>query len=568
MDPRRVAFAMWLALCFHGPLVVAGFYRYSYDAGVHEFFADHYLRSPFGLWDPRWFGGFLVSSYPPLAHQLIAALGAVTGVEIAFGAVLLATLVALPLAVWRFARIFVSPDVAVTTAIVSVFLPAFALTGHAFGQLPTLVALTLTLLLVAEWMRFVEHGERSTLLVVSALAGLAFTAHHATPVLFAPVALLASFIASVRRIDLRARLWRALAATTAVAIAGAFAVLPFWVWSQAMPQQVVIPHLSRANFLADTDARSLFFWGMYGVLPALALAGLRVASFRRTRVLAAAAVPLGVLGLGGTTGLPALLFGPGWQWLTYDRFALWTSVLLLPLAGLAVHRAARDGRLASRAAVAAVFVALGAFAAIDSATLLGTMPRQHDLRPLAAFLNTGDRGDWRYQTFGFGDAATRLSHMTRATTIDGPYFTARAVPELQTSGIGMLDYALWWDPAGTQLRRALAASDRYGIRWAFVAEPKYESYLFEAGFRRIASWAGGVEIWENETAPRVAPAALAFGAPDPLGVMWGTVPLTLLLTVILLAIVRQRRGSLVVGGRTHWKAPRLAPEPAPLSTRG
>ncbi|HET9808150.1 MAG TPA: DUF6541 family protein, partial [Candidatus Limnocylindria bacterium] len=248
MGPRRLAFALWLALCFHGPLVVAGFYRYSYDAGTHEFFADHYLRSPFGLFEPRWFGGFSVSSYPPLVHQLIAAIGALTGVEIAFGAVLLATLVALPFAVWRFATLFVDPDVAVTTAIVSVFLPAFALTGHTFGQLPTLVSLTLTLLLAAEWMRFVEHGERSTLLVVMALGGLAFTAHHATPVLLLPVALLASFVAGVRRIDLRARLWRALAATAGIACAGAFAVLPFWIWSQAMPQQVVIPHLSRANF--------------------------------------------------------------------------------------------------------------------------------------------------------------------------------------------------------------------------------------------------------------------------------------------------------------------------------
>jgi 4-amino-4-deoxy-L-arabinose transferase-like glycosyltransferase len=568
IDPRRVAFALWLALCFHGPLVLAGFYRYSYDAGTHEFFADHYLRSPFGLWEPRWFGGFSVSSYPPLVHQLMAALGTVTGVEIAFGAVLLATLVTLPYAVWRFAKIFLSPNVAVTTAIVSVFLPAFALTGHAFGQLPTLVALALTLLLAAEWMRYVERGERSTLLIVALLGGLAFTAHHATPVLFAPVVLLASFIAGVRRIDLRARLWRSLAATAAIASAGALAVFPFWSWSQtAMPHQIVIPHLSRANFLADADARSLFFWGMYGVLPAIALAGLRWAD-RRTLVLAAASVPLGVLGLGGTTALPSLLLGPGWEWLTYDRFALWTSVLLLPLAGLAVHNVALEGRRASRAAVVAVLVALGAFAAIDSATLLGTLPRQHDLRPLAAFLNADDRAEWRYQTFGFGDAATRLSYMTAATTIDGPYFTARAVPELQASGIGMLDYALWWDPSGTQLRRALAASDSYGIRWAFVAEPKYEPYLFEAGYRRIASRPDGVEIWENEAAPRVALSARAFGTPDPLGVMWGTVPLTLLACVILLMVIRQRRGTLVAAGRTHWTSPRLAPEPAPLSTRG
>ncbi|HKY52049.1 MAG TPA: hypothetical protein VJP45_12405 [Candidatus Limnocylindria bacterium] len=564
---RRVAIALWLALCFHGPLVLAGFYRFSYDAGTHEFFADHYLRSPFGLWDPRWFAGFSVSSYPPLAHQLIASLGAVTGVETAFGVLLLATLVALPYAVWRFARIFVDDDVAGTTAIVSVFLPAFALTGHAFGQLPTLIALTLALLLVAEWTRFVEQGERTTLLIAVVLGGLVFTAHHATPVLFVPFALMAAFAARLRRTDLRRRLRRALVANAGIVAAGAAAVLPFWMWSQSMPHQAVIPHLSRASFIADADARSLFFWGMYGVLPALALAGVRHAPSTRAVVLAAGALPLVVLGLGGTTGLPALLLGPGWEWLTYDRFALWASVFLLPLAGLAVHHAARSEGRAARAAIVAAFVTLAGFAAVDAATLLGTMPRQHDLRPLAAFLNTGDRADWRYQTFGFGDAATRLSYMTRATTIDGPYFTARAVPELQASAIGMLDYALWWDPSGTQLRRVLAASERYGIRWAFVAEPKYEPYLFEAGFRRIASRADGIEIWENEASPRVAASARAFGAPDPVGVMWGTVPLTLLATMIVLVVVRQRR-ALDAGGKRHWTSPRLTPEPAPLSTRG
>ena len=66
--------AMVLALCFHGPFVAAGFYRFSWDASTHMFFADHYRRSWFALWEPRWFGGFSVSSYPPLVHQLLALL--------------------------------------------------------------------------------------------------------------------------------------------------------------------------------------------------------------------------------------------------------------------------------------------------------------------------------------------------------------------------------------------------------------------------------------------------------------------------------------------------------------
>src|SRR5947209_4452112 len=132
---------MWLALGFHGPLIAAGLYRYSYDAATHEFFADHYTRAPFALWDPRWFTGFSVASYPPLVHQLIAILASLIGYDGAFGTVLLATLLALPIAVWCFARLFVSSRAAGAAAIVAVFVPAATLTADAFGQLPTPVAL-------------------------------------------------------------------------------------------------------------------------------------------------------------------------------------------------------------------------------------------------------------------------------------------------------------------------------------------------------------------------------------------------------------------------------------------
>ena len=561
----RTWVAVWLALCFHGPLVLAGFYRYSYDAGAHQFFADHYLRSPFALWEPRWFGGFSVSSYPPLAHQLVAAVGAITGVEVAFGVVLLATLLCIPVAVRRFARLFVGDGPAQAAAIVSVFLPAFSLAGHSFGQLPTLVALVIVLFLAAEWRRFVDDGGTRTLLIVAALGGLAFAAHHATPVLFLPVALVASFVAAGRALPIARRLARGVLAAAAIATAGGIAMLPFLLWQRTAPEHITIPHLSRANFLVDADARALFFWGMYGVLPAIALAGIWLARDRRTIAPTVAAALLGVIGLGGTTPLPALLFGAGWEWLTYDRFALWSAVMLPPLVGTAVHAAITDARGVARVAAAASVAVLGCFAAFESAPLLGTLPAQHDLDAIAAFLNEGDRAAWRYQTFGFGDATNRLAHRTSAATIDGAYFTARGVPELQASGIGMLDYALWHDPSGEQLRSALASADRYGIRWAFVAESKYEPYVAEAGFVRRGMITDGVALWENADAPAVAPADLRFGAPDALGVMWRTVPAALLALLGTLLVTR-RRAVVARRGRSQWE-PSSPPAPVAISSQ-
>src|SRR4029077_5521656 len=107
-----------LALCFQGPLVAAGFYRFSWDASTHIFFADHYRMSWFALWEPRWFGGFSVSAYPPLVHQLIALLSFPLGYEGAFAILLLLTLVVFPLAAWRFALVFVPAGAASFAAIV------------------------------------------------------------------------------------------------------------------------------------------------------------------------------------------------------------------------------------------------------------------------------------------------------------------------------------------------------------------------------------------------------------------------------------------------------------------
>src|SRR5258708_30543058 len=101
--------AVWLAVCFHAPLVAAGLYRHSADVATHIFFADHYRRSWFALWEPRWFGGVSVSSYPPLVHQLLALLSIPFGYDGAFAVLLPATPVAFPVAASRLATLFLPP---------------------------------------------------------------------------------------------------------------------------------------------------------------------------------------------------------------------------------------------------------------------------------------------------------------------------------------------------------------------------------------------------------------------------------------------------------------------------
>jgi hypothetical protein len=477
-------------------------------------------------------------------HQLLALLSIPFGYDGAFAVLLLATLVAFPVAAWRFATIFVPPTAASAAAVVAVFLPGLALAAYAYGQLPTAVSLTITLFLVYECTRFVERGGRFALGLIAGLAGTAFAAHHATPLLFMPPALLAGLstvlLPGIDRDRRDLRLRRAGLAVATSLIAGAVAIAPFWLWASAGLDQAFIAHNSRTNFLVDVSAQSLFVWGEYGVLPALAVFGLWRRTDRRTIAVAVLAGFLGVIGLGGTTPIPALLFGPQWQWLTYDRFALWGAVSLLPLAGVAVNGLLSARVVLSRALGIATLFVLFAYSSANAVMSSSNSAAGRDVRPIAEFMNAG-RTQWRYQTFGLGNDATALGYLTPAATIDGSYYSARRLPELTSSGIGNLDAALWSDPSGRVLRRVLARADFYSIRWAFVGESRYDAYLAQAGFASRGRLPGGIEVWENAAAPPVLGDTLHLAAPSVAGILWGSLPLAFAILALGFGFATYRR---------------------------
>src|SRR5215212_5169699 len=105
--PRHARLAVLFSFICHGGLILAGRYRLSYDAYNHMFFGDHYRMDWWSLWEPRWYTGFLVNSYPPLVHQLIGVLSHIFGLDAAFALLLWITVTLLPLGVYSFSRIFV-----------------------------------------------------------------------------------------------------------------------------------------------------------------------------------------------------------------------------------------------------------------------------------------------------------------------------------------------------------------------------------------------------------------------------------------------------------------------------
>ena len=258
--PLRVRLAVLLAFCLHGVFILMARYRFSFDAYTHMLFADHYRQDWWSLWDPRWYAGFTVTSYPPLIHQIIGLLGKVIGVDAGYALVSWVVLAAYPLAVYAFSRGFVAQTPAEYAALGAAILPSIYLAAYTFGQLPTLTGTLLALFCAAGLAEYLKTGRRLSGGLAVMLAATMMGAHHAT-LLFLPWLVLA--------VGLHLRLthpdsWKhwlprlALFGLFAI-LAGLLVIWPFWQWGQHQTIQTPIDHATRHNFIADLPAAFLFF---------------------------------------------------------------------------------------------------------------------------------------------------------------------------------------------------------------------------------------------------------------------------------------------------------------------
>ncbi len=567
---RPTARLIGASLFFNGLFVALQVHRFAYDTYVHVFLADHYRQRWWSLWEPRWYLGFSVASYPPLIHQLIALISCpfsavfawfgaepypgawrVQGEEAAYVVLLLVALLIYPLAVRRFSRIFFGPHTADRAAWLAVFLPALSLSAWSFGQLPTIAATGAALIALERGYTFTQSGRWLALVQAVALAGVVAASHHAV-FLFVPFAGLAILLrvtdrrshpsTAPARIAPLARLliWGLLSALVVAAV-----LWPFLMWSRAQPLQTPIDHLSRHNFLTDWAASGLFFWLYYGPLVATIPVALRIGQRRRYRPLLIGWILLFVLGLGGTTPVPRWLFGAFWEWLTYDRFSLWAATLLLPFAAAVVlmgkfpklfaqRHAARWRRLSTVFMVALI---LWSCVAGAWSRLAPAQPPPIDFAPIVRFLDQPGNRVYRYLTLGFGDQFARLSALTDNGSLDGDYHTARQLPELQQSGLGALDTAAWTPQGAWAVRPFLAQPERYGLRWVFADHPSYDPVLIATGWRMIDQQ-GGATVWEHD---HVQPLIVPTPPEDEFAAhWWGIAPLFALAVGLIVLSVKHR----------------------------
>jgi len=565
MMPRRVWNAVFIAFLCHGLFILTARYRLSYDAFTHMLFAEHYAGNWFSLWEPRWYTGFTVVSYPPLTHQLIALFVPVLGFEKAYALILWLVTTLYPLGVYAFSRIFTGRISASYAALVSSVLLPIYVTAHIFGQLPFLASTLLSLVSAASLNCYLREGGLHNFLLTVSLYTTTMALHHAS-LLVQPFLVFAVVVNHIlgtgRSTQWRPFALRVLIICPSVILLSLLVIWPFWQWGAYQTMQTSIDHLSRHNFFADPLAFAVFFFPMYGPLFFFIPFLLHKWHPRFIGLLISFSA-LFLFGLGGTTSLPRLIFGDAWEWLTYDRFAFWASLTLTPFFGMLFTGLRRRFRFTSTPRPAALrrswipaltfsFFTMTALGAWLTPYFFPIQPDPVDVKPIVNFLNAAERSDDRYLTFGFGDQFAYLNLLTVGTTIDGSYHTARTLPELRESGIGQIDTVYWALKGIPAIEPILKASGQYGVRWGFVNpdllspvsvrwgkvyRSPFVPVLEKLGWIRIETLTNGILVYENPTAIQPEPSEVPKADPFT-AFSWGVFPLLSLVTTLSLGALR------------------------------
>ena len=559
MMPRRVQLAVLLAFLFHGVFILTAHYRGSYDAYTHMLFADHYAWDWFSLWETRWYTGFTVVSYPPLTHQLVALFIPVLGFDRAFALILWVLATLYPLGIYVFSRIFVGRSAALYVALASALLTPIYVVAYVYGQLPFLLSTLLALFCAASLNCYIRKGGIHYLFLTASLYATAMASHHATlliqPFLFFAV-VWNYFLGTPRPFQWRQFIVRLLLVGSFAVLLSLLVIWPFWEWGTTQVMQTPIDHLSRHNFLHDPFAFLIFFIPLYG--PFMTIIPFVFWKWpRRLWGLILSFTVLLLLGLGGTTALPRWLFGRNWEWLIYDRFAFWACLMLTPFFGVLFIRAKRRfavkaiSRFSSRDFFKTLTVTVFAVTILLvwlQPYLFPTQPARVDMQPIVDFLNQGDHSQWRYLTFGFGNQYTYLNLLTKATTIDGSYHTARTLPELRNSGVGEVDTAYWIINGMNAIVPILKRSGEHGVRWGFVDPNTVEvirsndgvtrhspfiPVLENLGWVKVKTLDNGVFVYENPKAMLPPPIQPPRKTPFA-SFSWGIFPMLSLITTLCL----------------------------------
>ncbi|MDY0781501.1 hypothetical protein [Tenacibaculum sp. IB213877] len=542
--------------------------EYTYDALIHLFFANHYATSWFEPWSYSWYTGFTVMSYPPLVHQSIGLLSYIGGLKFGMFTVAIIGTILFITGAYRFALLITSNRKAAGyAALLAVFSSSFAETLHLFGQLPSIVGVSILMHALPEIYLWIKTGRYKFLLTSISLLSVTVTSHHVTPI-FGMVFFIFPLIGMVVMDVSRERV-NSMKEVTFKVFLGAFislfkriitfgtvslviiivCILPYWINTKKNPiTQVPIPHGSRDNFLEITSSGLVFFVIPWGVIMLFIPYILYRYYSKRYLFFGLSFSLLTILGTGGTTPIPLMMLGEtAFNILTLDRFTLWASIMALPIFGEFAYRFSEtDLKTLIQEKYGAVYhrilggLLAGLFLFMTVFTMsLGyfrpSQPQKIKMLPIINFLNQDQHDHWRYLTLGFGDQIAWLSAQTKAMSVDGNYHSARRLPELTTRAIERLENSKFKGIEGLgSLQQFLTVPEKYNLKYIFSNDKFYDPLLYFTGWQRLRQLENGIMVWERLGIPPLSSILPKQDVPKFQKIMWGVIPI---LTVLIAFII-------------------------------
>ncbi len=559
--------AIVAGLFFHFLALVSTFQN-SYDAFVHMFFADHYMRSWFEPWESRWYTGFLMFSYPPLVHQIIAIFAFGLGLKSAYILTGVLGILIFTTGFYRFASYVThSRNSGAYAALLAVFSTAIIEALHIFGQMPMLWGISLLLHALAEIYLWFRHGRIKNFAFSLLIMAVMVCSHHVTAMFgmvffILPMISLAyqdTLIAEDKKLNIKNFFYIVWEKRTRLIVFGICAlalivlvIFPYWHWSTNNPiSQESIPHGSRSNFLEDTNFGMVFFLIPWGSLILLLAYYLYRFSSKRLSFFGISFVFLFVLGLGGTTPIAETILGEyAFQILTLERFTFWAIMISLPIAGEFVHsfyngkigmlfrkslgrtsyRFWRGSLLIIYFSAALITVLLSKFNPVQ--------PDAVDMKPIVNFINQDEHDQWRYITLGFGDQMAWLSTQTAARTLDGNYHSARAIPELTSRPVERIENLKYSGNHGMQaLEDFLSKAEKYHLKYCFSNDKFYDPILFYNGWQRVGRLENGIVIWQRAQITKLPSKLPKKVSSKFMNILWGTLPMLLFISFLILYFI-------------------------------
>jgi hypothetical protein len=562
-------FAILLGVAFHGSSLFFTL-ETTYDALVHLFFADHYANNWFESWNYKWYTGFSVMSYPPLVHQSIAILSLIGGLKFGLFTVAIISVILFLTGVYRFSLLITSnKTISGYSVLLAVFSSSFLETLHIFGQLPSIIGISILMHAMPDIYSWIKTGKYKFLFTSLSLIAVTVTSHHVTTI-FGIVFFIFPLIGMVL-IDISREQVNSYKEVTFILFFKNFrkqfkrivifgllslfiiigCILPYWINSKNNPiTQIPIPHGSRDNFLEIMSSGLVFFLIPWGILLFLLPYFFYRYFSKRYLFFGLSFTMLVILGTGGTTAIPKIILGENaFNILTLDRFTLWASIMALPLFGEFIYRFV-EGDLKERMErkIGVVYHRLigsllaGFFLFMIILTMsLGYFrpfqPQKIKMLPIVNFLNQDQHDQWRYLTLGFGDQMSWLSTKTSAMTVDGDYHSARRLPELTTRSIERLENSKFKGVAGIgSLQQFLTTPEKYHLKYIFSNDKFYDPILYFCGWQRLPVLENGITVWEKLNVPPLSSILPKNDVATWQKIIWGIIPFITVIFAIILNI--------------------------------